>query len=296
MSVTANIPVQQLTAALWKNIRADVLRLDQLHPVVSGNKWFKLRQYLSKAANEGKNTIATFGGAYSNHIVATAFAGQAAGLHTIGFIRGEKTTPLSPTLAEAAGYGMELVYVSREQYRNKPMIKDAHANPSWLWINEGGYGPEGMMGAQDILSVTDTSHYTHILCACGTGTTLAGLALAALPHQQCIGISALKGHTGLLNDVMELVPPGHLHKEIEVLHQYHFGGYAKHPPHLIEWMNTLWREEQLPTDMVYTSKLLFAVKDMIDNNYFSTQHQLLIIHSGGLQGNRSLPNGTLEFL
>lgn len=267
-----------------------------MHPVVSGNKWFKLRYYLEEAKLSGKDTVATFGGAYSNHIVATAFACKDSGLKSIGIIRGEKPPQLSASLEEALQYGMKLIYVDREAYRNKERLIHQYAEDNLYWINEGGYGIKGMMGAADILRLLNAASYTHIICACGTGTTLAGLIEAALPHQTCIGISVLKGHMNLEKDVMDLLPPQHQDKKFEIFHDYHFGGYAKHPATLIDWMNELWRAGQLPTDIVYTSKLLYAVKDLARKDHFTNNDKLLIIHSGGLQGNRSLPKGTLEFL
>lgn len=290
------IQIQSLKCGWWKNIQCDVLRLDQFHSVVSGNKWFKLRYYLAEAIETGKKRITTFGGAYSNHIVATAFACKEAGIKCRGIIRGEKPPQVSVSLRDAIEYGMELVYVTRDEYTNKESIIQQYSTEDDYWINEGGYGIKGMLGAKEILKSTDTSSYTHIICACGTGTTLAGLVEAALPHQKCIGISVLKGHVNLRNDVMELLPHQHQDNNFEVIHDYHFGGYAKHPAELIAFMNELWRAEQLATDIVYTAKLVFAVKDLVAKQYFSTDAKLLVIHSGGLQGNRSLPAGTLDFL
>jgi 1-aminocyclopropane-1-carboxylate deaminase len=291
-----SIQIQSLKCDWWKNITADVLRLDQLHPIISGNKWFKLKYYLQQAKAEGRTCIATFGGAYSNHIVATAFTCQEAALKSVGIIRGEKPLQLSASLQEALDYGMELIYVSREAYRDKENIIHQYADENWYWVNEGGYGINGMLGSKEILKCIDSSSYTHIICACGTGTTLAGLTEAALDHQTCIGISVLKGHISLRNEVMELIPMQHQDKRFEIFHDYDFGGYAKHPQVLIDWMNELWSGEQMPTDIVYTSKLFFAAKDLIEKNYFNSNHKLLIIQSGGLQGNRSLPQGTLKFL
>ncbi len=295
MYSTEIIPIHPLNANWLNGIKADVLRLDKIHPIVSGNKWFKLKYYITDAIAEDKNTIATFGGAYSNHIVATAYACKEAGLKSIGIIRGEKPLQLSHTLQDARAYGMELIYVSREEYRQKELLKDRYQE-KWYWINEGGYGEKGMIGARDILNEQNSSQYTHILCACGTGTTLAGLIEASLPHQICIGVSALKGYTDLEKDVEALLPPQTITKRFKVMHDFHFGGYANHPQALLDWMNTLWREVHLPTDIVYTSKLLFAVKELVQAGSFAAEDKLLIIHSGGLQGNRSLEKGTLEFL
>jgi 1-aminocyclopropane-1-carboxylate deaminase len=191
---------------------------------------------------------------------------------------------------------MQLFYVSRESYQDKKTIIQQYAANNIYWVNEGGYGKKGMLGAKDIMATTDTKTYSHIICACGTGTTLAGITASALPHQVCIGISVLKRHLSLEMEVMELLPAKHQVNNWHVFHDYHFGGYAKHPAELVQWMNELWRADQLPTDIVYTSKLVYAVKDLISKNYFNHDNKILIIHSGGLQGNRSLQKGTLEFL
>jgi len=216
---------------------------------VSGNKWFKLRYYLGEATAAGSDTLATFGGAYSNHLVATAFACRQASLRPVGIVRGEKPPQFSASLTEAADYGMELHFYSREAYRQKTQIMQALGKPNWYWVGEGGYGVSGMQGAGDILRVHDTRSYSHIICACGTGTTLAGLVVAAQPGQHCIGVAVLKGHESLEHEVMELLPGPHRYKQFGLLHEYHFGGYARHPAVLLEWMNELWRAEQLPPDI-----------------------------------------------
>ncbi len=289
-----NITVQSLQATWLNGIGVDVLRLDLIHPIVSGNKRFKLKYHLQKALRTNKKTIATFGGAFSNHIVATAFAAKEVGLHSVGIIRGEKTNALSHTLQQAVELGMQLNFVSRTEYKNKNELQQNFDN-NYYWIAEGGYSVDGMLGATEILKTIDTSSYTHILCACGTGTMLAGLVYAALPQQKVIGISALKGYDSMEVDIKKLLPATLQEKQFSVLHDYHFGGYAKYPTVLIEWMNELWNTEQLPTDIIYTSKLLFAVKHLCSKCYFLPNSKILVIHSGGLQGNLSLPKGTLPF-
>ncbi len=290
-----NIKVQPLPHFSSGDVQTDILRLDLLHPVVSGNKWFKLKYYLAEALAGNYHTLASFGGAYSNHIVATAFAAREAGLASIGYIRGEETTPLSPTLRNAMEYGMKLEYVSREAFRNTESIMAATTDNGIYWIREGGFGTLGAKGAADILSVTDTSGYSHIICAVGTGTMLAGLVQAALPHQQLVGISVLKNHFGLEGEVRSLLPQKEPRASFTIEQDFHFGGYAKHPQDLIRFMQDLWAREQLPTDIVYTSKLLFAIRQLLDLAYFPAGSRLLLIHSGGLQGNASLPAGTLPF-
>ena len=292
---TQHIKIQSLKSKRLNNISADVLRLDLIHPVVSGNKWFKLKYQIEEAVKLNCIVIATFGGAFSNHIVATAFACKEMGIDSVGFIRGEQPKQLSHTLEAASNFGMKLIFVSRDDYANKEVLQLNNKFTNCYWIEEGGYSLLGAKGASEILQNVNAKSYTHILCSCGTGTMMAGLVSAALPHQIVIGISALKGHLNLKDDVKKLLPANKLNHPFTILHEYHFGGYAKHPKQLIDWMNELYQQENLPTDIVYTSKLLFAVKDLCSSNYFAANSKLLIIHSGGLQGNLSLPINTLTF-
>ena len=289
-----NIRVQPLPHFSSEEVQTDILRLDLLHPIVSGNKWFKLKYYLEEARLAGHHTIATFGGAFSNHIVATAYAAKEAGLQSLGYIRGEENHPLSPTLRQSQDLGMELIFVTREQFRDPETIMLANADPGVYWVREGGYGLLGAKGAGDILSSAETQTYPHIICAVGTGTMLAGLIRSARIEQKLIGISVLKNHLGLEQEVKSLLNNGQ-QASFTILHDYHFGGYAKHPAELIRFMCETWEAEELPTDIVYTSKLLYAVKELVSKPYFPAGSRLLVIHSGGLQGNNSLPPGILPF-
>ncbi len=293
LHLNKTIRIQQLNAPWLQQTEAHVLRLDELHPVVSGNKWFKLQFHVENMLLQHKKIMGTFGGAYSNHIVAAAYVAKSAGLQSIGIIRGEEPKQYAATLLQAKDLGMQLHFVSREAYLQKTMLQQQFANTDAIyWINEGGYSVEGMKGAATILQQANTTSFTHIICACGTGTMMAGLIVAALPQQKVIGISVLKGHTNLEQQIQQLLP---VQKKFALFHDYHFGGYAKHPPALIEWMKTIWYDCDLPTDIVYTSKLLFAVKDLIEKKYFTANDKILIIHSGGLQGNRSLAPHILPF-
>lgn len=289
-----NIHIQSLPGLSANGIQTDILRLDLVHPVVSGNKWFKLKYYVDEARNQGTSCLASFGGAYSNHIVALAYAAQSNGFASKGFIRGDEEITLSSTLQEASSYGMELVFIDRNRYRDKNAIIQAYHQPGYYWIPEGGYGYLGAKGAADILSVADCSAYSHILCATGTGTMMAGLILAAQPHQKIIGISVLKNHLSLVDEIKALIgePAG---TDFECIHGYDFGGYAKHPEPLLAFMRALWMQDQLPTDIVYTSKLCYAVKELMAKKHFPVNSKLLLIHSSGLQGNRSLAPGSLPF-
>ena len=274
-------------------IKLDVLRLDKIHPVVSGNKWFKLKYHLQQAIKNDCTAVATFGGAFSNHILATAYCCNKEKIPCTGFIRGEEPAHYSQTLLDAKALNMQLVFLSREDYANKKFGIDVSA--STYFIPEGGYGETGAKGAEEILKlVPQLSQYNYIICACGTGTMLAGLANAGLSHQQYIGISVMKNNFSLKNEVLSLAND-EAKCRIEVLHDYHFGGYAKHPPELIQFMNETWLHHQLPTDIVYTAKTFFAAKQMIINNTIHRGSNVLLIHSGGLQGNRSLPDNMLLF-
>jgi len=268
-------------------VQVDVLRLDKLHPIVSGNKWFKLKEHLTLVP-PGK-PILTFGGAWSNHLVATAYAAQQAGITAIGMIRGEQPATPSATLEEAAAYGMQLEFISRQQYQQKedPAFTEELLRrfPGAYIIPEGGGGLPGIKGSQDILRIADTSPYTHIACAIGTGTTFQGICLAAAKQQTIVGVPVLKG----------FVPPALRDANQLLLPHYHFGGYARHPEMLLDFMNNFYHNTGIPTDIVYTGKLFFAMIQSVREGLFPAHSRLLIIHSGGLQGNRSLPIGKLQF-
>jgi 1-aminocyclopropane-1-carboxylate deaminase len=290
-----NITIDTISAIFRKEVELSVLRLDKLHPLVSGNKWFKLRYYLLDARAQGKKNIITFGGAWSNHIIATAAACRMEGLNATGIIRGEEPAQLSATLQQAKEWGMQLVFLSRNEYREKKIPPALLTKDSYL-INEGGYGEQGARGASTILEYSG-SEFTHYCCAAGTGTMTAGLINAALAKQKIISISVLKNDADLEKRIASLLsrkdnPP---QTDYELIHDYHFGGYAKHQPALLAFMNDFYSKTGIPTDFVYTAKLFYAVTDLIQTNFFPEGSKIMVIHSGGLQGNLSLPKGTLTF-
>lgn len=274
-----------------KNIQADMLRTDLIHPVISGNKWFKLRFYLEQAVKEGKKGLLTFGGAWSNHIHATAAAGQMKGLTTTGIIRGEKPAVPSLTLREADACGMHLYFVNRGDYRTKSVPAPVN-DPGLLLVPEGGYGETGARGAATMLDGCNVNDYTHILCAVGTGTMLAGIQSRVSGNTRVTGISVMKNNFSLDSAVAALLPGQPLPV---ILHSFHAGGYARHNPALLSFMNFFFLETGIPTDFVYTGKLCHAFYQLTDAGYFPSGSRVLLIHSGGLQGNRSLAEGTLIF-
>lgn len=290
-----NVYVQPiLHTSTQNNIILDVLRLDRLHDVVSGNKWFKLQLQIQACKQANKTTIATFGGAYSNHIVATAYACKLEGLNSVGIIRGDEPKQLNHTLQQAQSLGMQLQFVTRTDYGNKELLKQSLQQDDWYWVNEGGYAILGAEGVTDMYHWIDDS-YTHIACATGTGTMMAGLIKGAAPHQRVIGITALKGHESLQQEITQLLTTKEAEKPFTIFNAYHFGGYAKHPKALLDWMNHLYKTYELPTDIVYTSKMLYGVFSLIESGYFAEGSKIMAIHSGGLQGNLSLPKGSLVF-
>jgi 1-aminocyclopropane-1-carboxylate deaminase/D-cysteine desulfhydrase-like pyridoxal-dependent ACC family enzyme len=273
-----------------KDILVYVLRLDKCDPVVSGNKWFKLRFYLEEAIKSNKKTIVTYGGPWSNHLVATAAASKKMGLKSLGYVRGEKPALFSHTLNSALSLGMELQFLSRDAYATQR--RKVELQPTNYVIPEGGYGMLGAKGASTITDLFNEEDFTHVLAAVGTGTMLAGIA-NALKNTTLIGIPVLKGKEALEKEVSSLLMQ--VSCPWSMLEGFEWGGYAKHPAQLLEYMNQLYNSTKIPTDIVYTSKLFYAVEQLATNNFFKKGSRLLLIHSGGLQGNESLEKGALCF-
>jgi len=288
-------PKIQSILSFSQSQKVDLLRLDLLHPIVSGNKFYKLQFYNAAAIENGVSKVASFGGPYSNHIVALAYTAKEAGLKSIGYIRTNADEPMTPSLKDAKAYGMELVYLGRTDFQSKKasILQSSEAMTDFYFIDEGGYGTIGAKGAATILTEQNTVHYDYIICAVGTGTMLAGCINAASPNQKIIGIPVLKNEGSIESEINALIEDKN--RTYTLLHQFHQGGYAKTNPMMLDFMNRLWDTEKIPTDIVYTSKLLFGVEQLIQENYFEKDASILVIHSGGLQGNRSLPAGSLKF-
>lgn len=272
------------------NINVYALRTDKIHPVVSGNKWFKLKFYLKEALAQNANAIVTFGGAYSNHIVATAFACRQYGLECIGVIRGEEPKQYSHTLRDAVSYGMQLFFISRQDYKEKKLPQQLNAS-GYYCIPEGGYGALGAAGVATLQY--DKNKFNTLCCAVGSGTMMAGLINSKKETASVMGISVLKNNNALEQEVRQLLLNDNEH--VNMNHDYHFGGYAKFNTDLIDFMNLLYDQAGVPTDFVYSAKLFYAVHVLTGKNIFPANSNVLIIHCGGLQGNRSLPKGTLIF-
>lgn len=279
-----------------KGIGLAIKRLDLVHPAVSGNKFFKLKYNLEKAKSHGKSTILTFGGAFSNHIYTTAEAASAENLEAIGIIRGERTEPLNPTLARAEKLGMQLHFIDRTSYRNK-------TNPEFLiglkekfgdfyLIPEGGTNEAAIGGTQEIL-VQEDLQFSHICSSIGTGGTFAGLYSSLASQQKLLGFSSLKGQF-ILQEITELIEKYQLTSQgtYEILTKYHFEGYAKYTQELIDFIWWFYEQFGIALDPIYTGKMAFGIWDLIQQDYFAPGSKLLMIHSGGLQGNAGFTERT----
>ena len=284
---------------LQKQVKVAVLCLDKIHPLVSGNKIFKLQYFLQEALEYDHKTILSFGGAYSNHLAATAYACKSLHLKCVGIVRGERPEKLSHTLLQCIDDGMQLKFISREEYDKKETLNFIKSIKNefgdCIIIPEGGYHPLGAKGASLIMNLLKEKDFTHICTASGTATTLAGLLMAANPGQAIISIPVLKGITDTAERIKYLTGKQAVTENLKILPNYHFGGYAKKNDQLIEFMNQCWLQHQLPLDYVYTAKMFYAVVDSVKNNYFEKGSEIICLHTGGLQGNKSLPLGTLLF-
>lgn len=290
--------IQTLTEDIFheKEINVSVMRLDKLHPIVSGNKLFKLKYYLEEVKQKNNNGIVTLGGSHSNHLVAAAYAAKEKGMGSIGIVRGEKPSLLSKSLLDCIAYGMELKFIARNEFDELDIDKLEKKYLDKTIIPHGGCGTKGVRGAKEILSIEDTSGYDYILASSGTGTMAAGLINGAGTHQKIILVSALKNNYSIIKEITALIDESSFVKNnFQVLFNFHEGGYAKKNKELLDSMNLFYTIHGIPTDFVYTGKLVLAFYKLINDNFFEKKSRILLIHSGGLQGNRSLNANDLIF-
>ncbi len=274
-----------------KDVRLFVKREDQLDEVISGNKYRKLKYNIEKAASDGHQTLLTFGGAYSNHIHALAYAGNKYSFKTIGIIRGERIEPLNPTLKDAEKFGMHLDFVDRAAYRLKSeeSFIDELRNKfgDFYLVPEGGSNTYAVKGCVEIVRQIQQD-FDFICCACGTGGTLAGIICGLVGRARAIGFPVLKGGEFLLNEVEQLAfdYSSKRYKNWQLMVDYHFGGYAKYSWDLIAFINDFKGTHGIPLDPVYTGKMMFGVFDLIKKDFFPPGSKIMAIHTGGLQGIR----------
>lgn len=301
MAIQYNPIIQGLKTEFSYHV--DVLRLDLIDEEVSGNKWFKLKHNIEKALQEGKDTLLTFGGTVSNHIAATAAAAKKYKLNSIGIIRGEEPATLNSTLHRARENGMTLHFISRELYSKKnetefrDNLRDRFGN--YYLIPEGGNNIEGVLGSSEILK--PDWKYDYVLCACGTGTTYAGIVLNAGLNQKVVGISVLKGVNLLPAQTQGMFEEHFPERALrisgnEALEEttvekncitsaYAFKGFANYDKELVDFKTDFERRYAIPLDYLYTNKLMYAAFDLMKRNKLKKGARILLVHSGGLQGN-----------
>lgn len=280
-------PVQEIHDPILDNagVRLLIKREDLNHPYVSGNKWWKLKYNLEEATRTGKKTLLTFGGAYSNHIFATAAAAHQLGCESIGIIRGEETLPLNHTLSFAANKGMKLLYVSREQYRNKmePGFIDQLNKQfgDFYLIPEGGTNDLAIKGVTEFAQTLD-SDFDYLCCPVGTGGTLAGIINGVPANKIILGFSSLKGGQFLQEEVTPWLKVSS--RPFTLVTDYHFGGYGKTTQVLEEFKKHFERKNSMPLDIVYTAKMMVGIFDLVQESFFHKDSTILALHTGGLQG------------
>jgi 1-aminocyclopropane-1-carboxylate deaminase/D-cysteine desulfhydrase-like pyridoxal-dependent ACC family enzyme len=268
-------------------------RADLIHPALSGNKWYKLKYNLEEAKNKGYRKLLTFGGAYSNHIYATAAAGKIFNFKTIGIIRGEEHLPLNSTLKFAREMGMEFYYLDRKSYRG------IHSQnlPEWIYkkfgdayiLPEGGSNLLAVKGCSELVE-NHKNDFDYFCSAAGTGGTSAGIISGLDGNKKFIGFSVLKGGDFLKDNIRELIQK-FSHKEYinwEVNLIYHFGGYAKLKPELIDFIDEFEDLNDIKLDYIYTGKMLYGINELLSKDYFPKDARILAIHTGGLQGNAGM--------
>ncbi len=290
-------PLQEVSHSVLalRNIRLFIKRDDLIDPEISGNKWRKLKFNLAQAKHRGNDTVLTFGGAHSNHISATAAAAGRHGLKSIGVIRGEDADPDNPTLRFAREKGMKLHLVSRDEYAgrdNPAMVESLRATfGNFYSIPEGGANHYGVQGCRDIIKEIDIEAH-RIFVACGTATTLSGMALANQRRSDIYGVSALKGGGFLVKNLEDNLRSAYhdadteryVKEKVHLLLNHHFGGFAKTTDELIEFMRDFYRETGIKTDPIYTAKAAFGMVKLARKHETVRRENWVLIHTGGMQG------------
>ena len=279
------IESQEIFNSLYKDadVRVFIKRLDLIKSDISGNKYFKLKYNILEALSQGYKKILTFGGAFSNHILATAIISCKYQLSSIGIIRGDEHNILNPTLQIASDNGMRFKYISRDKYKNrdsKDFIDRINLKyQDYYIIPEGGTNDLAIKGTEEIIDVDDNHNY--ICCAVGTGGTISGIINASKDSQMILGFPAIKG-VNSLNEKIFLMTNKNNWKLID---KYHFGGYARFNNELIDFIKSFYINHNIPLDLIYTSKMIFGLHDLINLRKIPKGSKILLIHTGGLQGN-----------
>jgi len=280
-----------------KRVNFFVQRADLTHPQISGNKWYKLKYNLQEAKAQGYRTVLSFGGGYSNHLHALAFAGNQYQLKTIGMIRGEVSEPLNPTLQDATDWGMRLIYLSRAEYKRRfeGQFLDQITRgfePCYL-VPEGGANQLALKGCAELAQAIEkqTSMFDYLCVPCGTGATLAGLVSGLRqPETKVLGFCALKGLLDIEGKVMRWLQDAAVTRPVqwEILHDFHCGGFAKLSPELLRFMDDWSTFSPIPLEPIYTGKMFYGIFRLLEQDYFAPGARIVAIHTGGLQGLRGM--------
>ena len=278
-------PVHQIKNKLFdeQGLSVFIKRDDLIHPFISGNKWRKLKYILKKASAENKTRLVTFGGAFSNHLLATSVTAAKFGFKSTGIVRAEEVD--NDTLFLCRLHGMELIFVDRESYRDKEALFNKYFgnDPDAFFIDEGGASPEGTQGCAELVDELSET-YDHIFCACGTGTTAAGIINGLQKHQlptEFNAVPVFKNGDFMIGEIDR-----YLNQPVTYqLHtDYHFGGYAKTNNELIGFIKTFVADTGILIEPVYTGKMLYAIYDLAVKGHFKPGSKILAIHTGGLIG------------
>jgi 1-aminocyclopropane-1-carboxylate deaminase len=281
---TENIPISEVQHSVLSRhqVRLFVKRDDLIHPYISGNKWRKLKYNVAEMKREKSAGMLTFGGAYSNHILATAVAGNKLGFKTIGIIRGEEPPERNIVLKKAEELGMQLQFISREEYRKKntkEFLEELQKNfPDFYIVPEGGANQFGVKGCKEIVPEI-TVDYTHVCCCCGTGATLAGIALSLPAGKKAIGFCVHKGGEAVEVDVANWTSDA---DNFTLISDYHFGGFAKSTEELRAFAQKFSAEIQIMIEPVYTAKMFYGIFDLVKKDFFKRGSTLIAIHTGGI--------------
>jgi len=293
--INENTPLEEVKDPLLSERKISLLikREDLNHRDLSGNKWHKLKYNLQEARKQGKNTLLTFGGAYSNHIYATAAAGKIFNFKTIGIIRGEEHLPLNPTLSFAKDNGMKLYYLDRTSYRqkNSPEIINQLQEKfgDFYLLPEGGTNEFAVKGCSEIIGKINID-FDHVCCPCGTGGTLAGLISGLNGKNFALGFAVLKGASFLKENVQSLLQNSNNNslQNWDINLDYHFGGYARMDSDLLDFVKRFTSLTKIPLEPIYTGKMLFGIYDLAAKGFFKQGSQIIVVHTGGLQGLKGL--------
>jgi len=281
---TENIPLSEVNHPLLKEreVKLFVKRDDLIHPFISGNKWRKLKFNIEEMKRQEKKRMLTFGGAYSNHILATAAAGNKFGFRTVGIIRGEKPRKKNPVLKKADDFGMQFHFITREEYRKKETKefpeKLKNAFGEFYMVPEGGANELGVKGCKEIAGEIKID-YTHICCCCGTGATLAGIAISLPAGKKAVGFCVHKGGESVAENINRWTSGA---DNFTIINDYHFGGFAKSTDELRVFAHEFSMETNIPVEPVYTAKMFFGIFDLVGKDFFERGSVLVALHTGGI--------------